>query len=58
MFASYSPDQQWAAPDLDHAVDVLRAVVADPDAARTRARSRADRVLDHCPRVSPRRSSM
>ena len=41
-FASYSPDQQWAAPDLDHAVDVLRAVVADPELRRVRApRTRA-----------------
>jgi glycosyltransferase involved in cell wall biosynthesis len=45
-FASYSADQQWAAPDLDFAVDVLRAVVADPDAARVRAAIARDRVLD------------
>jgi glycosyltransferase involved in cell wall biosynthesis len=45
-FASYSRDQEWAAPDVDHAVDVLRAVVADPDAARARAALARDRVLD------------
>ncbi len=45
-FASYSRDQQWAAPDLDHAVDALRAVVADPDAARLRAARACERVLD------------
>jgi glycosyltransferase involved in cell wall biosynthesis len=45
-FASYSSDQQWAAPDVDHAVDILRAVVADPDAARTRAAIARARVLD------------
>ena len=33
---SYSPDQRWAEPDLDHAVDLMRAVVADPAAARAR----------------------
>jgi glycosyltransferase involved in cell wall biosynthesis len=51
-FASYSPDQRWAAPDLDHAVDVLRAVVADPAAARARAALARDRVLE---RYSPAR---
>jgi glycosyltransferase involved in cell wall biosynthesis len=45
-FASYSPDQQWAAPDLDHAVDVLRAVAADPEAARARAALVRTRVLE------------
>jgi glycosyltransferase involved in cell wall biosynthesis len=45
-FASYSRDQRWAAPDVDHAVDVLRAVVADPDAARARGALARDRVLD------------
>jgi glycosyltransferase involved in cell wall biosynthesis len=43
---SYSSDQHWAAPDLDHAVDVLRAVAADPDAARARGALARDRVLD------------
>jgi glycosyltransferase involved in cell wall biosynthesis len=44
-FASYSPDQQWAAPDVDHAVDMLRTVVADPIAARARAAIARERVL-------------
>jgi glycosyltransferase involved in cell wall biosynthesis len=45
-FASYSPDQQWAAPDVEHAVELLRGVVADPVAARARAAIARDRVLD------------
>jgi glycosyltransferase involved in cell wall biosynthesis len=51
---SYSPDQRWAAPDLDHAVDLLRAVVADPAAARERAAGTRKRVLDRYapPRVA------
>ncbi len=40
-FASYSRDQQWAAPDLDHAVDTLRAVVADPGRRTRPCRARA-----------------
>jgi glycosyltransferase involved in cell wall biosynthesis len=43
--ASYSPDQQWAAPDLDHAVELLREVVADPGRARKRAAPASERVL-------------
>jgi glycosyltransferase involved in cell wall biosynthesis len=43
---SYSGDQRWAAPDVDHAVDLLRAVVADPAAARARAARARDRVLE------------
>jgi len=45
-FASYSPDQQWAAPDLDHAVEQLRAVVADPGRARGRAEGACARVRE------------
>jgi glycosyltransferase involved in cell wall biosynthesis len=44
-FASYSPDQQWAAPDLDHAVELLREVLADPSRARKRAAPASERVL-------------
>lgn len=51
-FESYSPDQQWAAPDVDHAVDILRAVVADPAGARARAAPARDRVRD---RYAPER---
>ena len=44
-FASYSPDQRWAEPDLDEAVEFLRAVARDPEQARTRATPLRDRVL-------------
>ncbi|MFN8027997.1 MAG: hypothetical protein U0W40_17020 [Acidimicrobiia bacterium] len=43
--ASYTPDQRWAAPDLDHAVQQLRAVYADVAAARERAAPQRERVL-------------
>lgn len=43
-FASYSPDQHWAEADTQHAVELLRAVAADPDAARARARPARERV--------------
>lgn len=43
--SSYAPDQRWAEPDLDHAVELLRAVAADPGAARRRVAARRDRVL-------------
>jgi len=42
---SYSVDQQWAEPDIDHAVEFLRAVAADPEGARRRAAPLRDRVL-------------
>ncbi len=32
----YSPDQQWAEPEIAHAVALLRATFADRDAAKTR----------------------
>jgi hypothetical protein len=44
--ASYTADQQWAEPDLDHAVDLLRAVVADAAQARRRAEPARDRVRE------------
>jgi glycosyltransferase involved in cell wall biosynthesis len=43
-FASYSPDQHWAEACTDHAVELLRAVAADPDAARERAQPARARV--------------
>lgn len=43
--SSYAPDQRWAEPDLDHAVELLRAVAADPAAARRRVAARRERVL-------------
>jgi hypothetical protein len=32
-FPSYSPDQHWAEPDLDHGAELLREVAADRDQA-------------------------
>lgn len=40
---SYSPDQQWAEPDIGRAVQLLREVMARPDEAKARGRAlRAD----------------
>ena len=38
-FPSYAPDQQWAAPDVDHAAALLREIAAQPAQARDRAAS-------------------
>jgi hypothetical protein len=38
---SYSPDQHWAEPDVDHAAQLLRAVITDP-AHRSWARERGN----------------
>ena len=49
-FHSYSPDQRWAEPDVEHAVELLREVAADPVGARLRAKPARDRVLhDYAP---------
>lgn len=32
----YTPDQQWAIPDVDEAVERLRSIASDPEAARAR----------------------
>jgi glycosyltransferase involved in cell wall biosynthesis len=54
--ASYSPDQRWAEPNLEHAVELLRAVAGDLRGARTRAAPLRDRVLrDFAPGVVSRR---
>jgi len=51
--APYPPDATWAAPDIDHAGAVLRAVRAAPDEARRRAeRARNDIVRHHAPKVA------
>ena len=42
---SYSPPQRWAAARLEHAVELLRGVAADPAAARLAATPLRDRVL-------------
>jgi glycosyltransferase involved in cell wall biosynthesis len=36
-FPSYASDQIWAEPDVDHAADLLREVVADPREAAARS---------------------
>jgi Glycosyl transferases group 1 len=46
----YPADGEWAEPDLDHAAELMRAVRADPDAARRRAeRAKADVAARHAP---------
>jgi hypothetical protein len=42
----YPADGTWAEPDHDAAVAVLRAVAADPDAARAKAATAADRIRE------------
>jgi glycosyltransferase involved in cell wall biosynthesis len=43
----YPPDGTWAEPDLDHAAELMRHVVAHPEeAARKGARARADVARD------------
>ena len=42
--ASYAPTQQWAQPHLDHAVELMRGVAADPIGARALAAPVRDRV--------------
>lgn len=41
---SYSPDQQWAEPNRDHAIEHMRAVAADPERFRRRAAPLRERV--------------
>ena len=43
-YASYSPDQRWAEPSIEHTVEQLRAVARDLPAARRRAAPLAERV--------------
>jgi hypothetical protein len=43
---SYSPDQYWAAPRVDHAAALLREVAADIGSARERAAPQRARVLN------------
>lgn len=43
---SYSPHQHWAVPRREHAVELLREVAGDIDAARRRAAPLRPRVLD------------
>ena len=49
---SYSADQNWAEPRLDHAVNLLREVAGDLSGARQRAAPLRERVLrDYAPAV-------
>jgi hypothetical protein len=41
---SSRPDEHWAEPHLDHAVELLREIAADPAAARARAAPLRDHV--------------
>ena len=34
---SYTPDQHWAEPDVDHAAELLRQIAAEPDEAKAGA---------------------
>ncbi len=42
--ASYSADQHWAEPRLDHAVELMRALAADPARARAGAQALREAV--------------
>ncbi|MFG1417583.1 hypothetical protein V5F38_08585 [Xanthobacter sp. V0B-10] len=44
--ASYTPDQNWAEPDLQSAVKALRAVLAKPDEAARRGARAAEAIRD------------
>jgi glycosyltransferase involved in cell wall biosynthesis len=44
---SYSPDQRWAEPDIQHGAQQLREVAAHPEAARARGRALQAEVLAH-----------
>ena len=49
----YPPDGTWAAPDIEHAVSVLRTLRAAPGEARRRAeRAREDVTREHAPAVA------
>ena len=43
---TYQPDQHWATSRLEHAVERLREVAADIDAAKARAAPQRERVLN------------
>lgn len=43
---SYTPDQRWAEPDVDHGAAMLRAVVADRDLAAARAGALAREIRE------------
>jgi glycosyltransferase involved in cell wall biosynthesis len=43
--ASYTPDQHWALPSVEHAATQLRRVLADPGEARARTARARDHIL-------------
>src|SRR5439155_23873151 len=43
---NYPPDGHWADPDLDHAAELMRRVVEDPEGARARAESGRGELLE------------
>jgi glycosyltransferase involved in cell wall biosynthesis len=52
---SYTPDQSWAEPSVEHAAALLRSVLANPDEAEARAGRARERVLrDFAPPVVAR----
>lgn len=49
----YPAEGTWAAPDIDHAASVLRAIRASPEEARRRAeRARGDIIQEHAPELA------
>ncbi len=44
---SYTPDQRWAEPDVDHAAALMRRVVEDRAGAAARGRALAEHVRAH-----------
>ncbi|MEO8486717.1 MAG: hypothetical protein ABI585_10310 [Betaproteobacteria bacterium] len=46
---SYWPSQRWATPDLDAAIDAMRALAADPASARVAAAAIAERIANRYP---------
>jgi glycosyltransferase involved in cell wall biosynthesis len=50
--SSYSGNQHWAEPSVEHAVELMREVAADPEHARGQAAPLRERALrDYAPRV-------
>jgi glycosyltransferase involved in cell wall biosynthesis len=45
-FQSYTSDQRWAEPDVDHAAELMRAIAASPDEARAAAGTAAQELRE------------
>jgi glycosyltransferase involved in cell wall biosynthesis len=43
-WGTYTPDQRWAEPDIDHAAELLRAVAKEPEHARALAGERGREI--------------